>query len=56
MMEGKQTKKVGSYHITTQLLGQGTFSTVYLAYDRQHRPVAAKIIPLNFSTRTSYLT
>ena len=55
-MEGKHTKKVGSYHVTSQLLGQGTFSTVYLAYDRQHRPLAAKIIPLNFTTRTSSLT
>lgn len=45
-MEEKQNKKIGQYLITRQLLGRGSFSTVYKAYDSHHQPLAAKVIPL----------
>ncbi len=38
-------KRIGDYHITNQLLGQGSFSQVYLAYSDQNQKVAVKIIP-----------
>ena len=46
-MEGKSIKKIGNYQITSTVLGKGTFSTVYLAYDHQQKPIAAKVISLN---------
>ena len=46
-MEGKQNKTVGKYLVTRELLGKGSFSTVYLAKDQQLRPLAAKLIPLH---------
>jgi len=45
-MEGKTIKKIGNYQITSRVIGKGTFSTVYLAYDQQQQPVAAKVIDL----------
>lgn len=38
-------KRIGEYHITNQLLGQGSFSQVYLGYSDQSQKVAVKIIP-----------
>ena len=46
-MEGKSIKKIGNYQITSTVLGKGTFSTVYLAYDHQQKPITAKVISLN---------
>ncbi len=46
-MEGKAIKKIGKYTLGHQLLGAGSFSTVYLAYDAQERPFAVKVIPLS---------
>lgn len=36
---------VGSYKITKRLLGQGSFSQVFLGYSRHKDRVAVKIIP-----------
>lgn len=46
-MEGKVIKKIGAYTIGQEVLGQGSFSTVYLAQDSQHHCFAAKVIPLS---------
>jgi hypothetical protein len=32
-MEGKSHKRIGNFTITPELLGKGSFSEVYLAYD-----------------------
>ncbi len=32
-MEGKGYKRVGKFRISEQVLGRGSFSTVYAAYD-----------------------
>jgi serine/threonine protein kinase len=45
-MEGKSIKKIGNYYITSNIIGKGTFSTVYLAYDNQQTAIAAKVISL----------
>lgn len=52
-MEGKSIKKIANYEITSTVIGKGTFSTVYLAYDHQQKPVAAKVIALN-NLKSSY--
>jgi serine/threonine protein kinase len=46
-MEGKQHKTIGKYLVTPQLLGQGSFSSVFLAYDQHNKALAAKIIALD---------
>ncbi len=45
-MEGKGCKRIGNFKITEQVLGKGSFSTVYLAYDDYHNKVAAKVIQI----------
>ena len=45
-MEGKKAKKVGQYLVTSQILGRGAFSTVYLAFNQQKKSLAAKVFPL----------
>ena len=46
-MEGKSYKKISQYRISDQLLGEGSYSKVYLAWDSFLNPVAAKVIPLS---------
>ena len=46
-MEGKKAKKVGQYLVSSQMLGQGAFSTVYLAFDHKQKPLAVKVFPLS---------
>lgn len=43
-MEGKGSKKIGSYTISSQLLGRGSFSSVYLAHRPDRSPLAVKVI------------
>ena len=45
-MEGQSHKKIGPYRVSSMLLGKGSFSQVYLAFDPLGRWLAAKTIPL----------
>jgi len=45
-MESKSNKKIGQYIVSEQLLGEGSFSKVYLARDPHHRTVAVKVISI----------
>jgi serine/threonine protein kinase len=37
-------KQIGTYRITDELLGEGSFSKVYLGYDSKQQKVAVKTI------------
>lgn len=43
-MEGKGCKRIGDFKITEEVLGKGSFSTVYTAYDHFHNRLAVKVI------------
>lgn len=40
-----KNKRIGDFHISNTLLGQGSFSHVYLGYDNDSNKVAVKVIP-----------
>jgi len=40
-----KNKRIGDFHITNTLLGQGSFSHVYLGYANDSTKVAVKVIP-----------
>ena len=38
-------KKISDYSISSEVLGKGSFSTVYLGYTADKQKVAVKVIP-----------
>lgn len=46
-MEGKVIKKIGTYTIYQQLIGKGSFSSVFFAHDQFLKPLAVKVISLS---------
>ena len=47
-----KNKRIGNFHISSTLLGQGSFSHVYLGYDNDSNKVAVKVIPRDNIKRT----
>jgi|JI6StandDraft_1071083.scaffolds.fasta_scaffold146930_3 serine/threonine protein kinase len=48
----ENTKSVGSYEVTSKLLGEGQFGKVYFGYDAEKRPVAIKALDRSKLQRT----
>jgi serine/threonine protein kinase len=38
-------KRIGEYYLSDKVLGEGSFSTVYLGYGANDEKVAVKVIP-----------
>jgi hypothetical protein len=53
-MEGKVIKKIGTYTVYQQLLGKGSFSSVFFAHDQFLKPLAAKVISLSLLESTYF--